>query len=90
MFSECFSCFRLSHSLPVFGYLIGGEGQSARLEEVRALPKVELHAHLSGSITQEKLLPGCMFQGEPTCWAVLKRESLEAWSCSLAWIVAAS
>ncbi|CAK9093586.1 N6-mAMP deaminase (AtMAPDA) (Adenosine deaminase-like protein), partial [Durusdinium trenchii] len=29
-------------------------------------------------ITQEKLLPGCMFQGEPTCWAVLKRESLEA------------
>ncbi|CAK9091536.1 unnamed protein product [Durusdinium trenchii] len=26
------------------------------LEEVRALPKVELHAHLSGSITQEKLI----------------------------------
>jgi len=26
------------------------------LEEVKALPKVELHAHLSGSITQEKLI----------------------------------
>lgn len=26
------------------------------LEEIRALPKVELHAHLSGSITQDKLV----------------------------------
>merc|ERR1719262_615676 len=26
------------------------------LEEIRALPKLELHAHLSGSITQKKLI----------------------------------
>ena len=27
----------------------------ARLDEAKVLPKVELHAHLSGSITQKKL-----------------------------------
>ena len=50
------------------GYVKSQEGNRynnwllcVRLDEVRRLPKVELHAHLSGSITQEKLWPGWFF-----------------------------